>query len=168
MLEISVVGPGLATTSARLESLAPRLLRVRSRRLVPPSLIVRTIAGGRPLSGPPLTDAELPALAAMKRSSPDVLLADVENWPIWNPLPALLPTESGKKPEPIAADRTFPGIGMLFDARLRPEPHRGIECEVSQGSIPSTSSGGRLSGFSLQIFMNCNKKSRSYLPWKSV
>ena len=60
-------------------------------------------------------------------------------------------------------------VDMLFDARLRPEePSGDIVGDVSLGLSSSTSSGRRFSGFSLQIFMNCNKKSRSYLPGKSV
>src|ERR1700761_2519238 len=94
MLDISEEGPGLLTTLARLESFAPRLLRIRSRPLVPPWLMVRIIAAGaRPPSDPPLTDAERPALAARNRSSLDILPADIENWPIWKP--AFLPKPDG-------------------------------------------------------------------------
>src|SRR6266404_9199725 len=102
--------------------------------------MVRTIGEGRPPSGP-LTDAERPPLAR-NRSSLDILLADVENWPIWNPRLVFLPKPDAI-PRPIDADRTFPGIDMLFDGRLRPEPPRDIVCAVSVGSSPITSSGGR-------------------------
>ena len=50
------------------------------------------------------------------------------------------------------------------DGGRRPEPPRAmLYVDWSLGSSPMASNGGRLSGFSLQIDMNCSRKSRSYL-----